>query len=298
LLEPTASADSASVPKAQAVYVMNSSTGVLERTTFPQQRVPTRLPGSRAERAERTADLLDRASHASEDERARLLDEVVVINMGVANAIASRYRSRGISTDDLHQVAYLALVKATHGYDASSGHNFLSYCVPTIRGELKRHFRDQGWTVRPPRRIQELQARISTAEAELSFVLGRSPRPSEIAAHLDADLEEVTEALATDGCFTPASLDKPVGTDGETSLGDLLGDDDASLSAAEARVVLAPAVRRLGDRDRRILMLRFFRGWTQQEIADDIGVTQMQVSRLLSRILTELREQIDEPQSG
>jgi RNA polymerase sigma-B factor len=277
---------------------MNSSVGVRERTTVPEQRVPTRLPGSRAERAERTADLLDRASGASETERARLLDEVVVINMGVANAIASRYRSRGISTDDLQQVAYLALVKATHGYDASSGHNFLSYCVPTIRGELKRHFRDQGWTVRPPRRIQELQARISGTEAELSFALGRSPRPSEIAAHLDADLEEVTEALATDGCFTPASLDKPVGTDGETSLGDLLGGDDVSMSAAEARVVLAPAVRRLGDRDRRILMLRFFRGWTQQEIADDIGVTQMQVSRLLSRILAELREQIDEPQPG
>lgn len=276
---------------------MNTSTSVLERTSLPRERVPTRPPGSRAERAERTADLLARAAGAGGTERARLLDEVIVINMGVANAIASRYRSRGISTDDLHQVAYLALVKATHGYDASSGHDFLSYCVPTIRGELKRHFRDQGWTVRPPRRIQELQARISSAEAELCHALGRSPRPSEIASHLDADLEEVTEALATDGCFTPASLDKPVSADGETALGDLLGGDDLAMSAAEARVVLAPAVRRLGDRDRRILMLRFFRGWTQQEIADDIGVTQMQVSRLLSRILTELREQIDHDQS-
>ena len=274
---------------------MNSSTLVLDRTAFPEQRALPRPPGSRAERAERTAALLERAAGASETERARLLDEVVVVNMGVANAIASRYRSRGISIDDLHHVAYLALVKATQGYDPSSGHDFLSYCVPTIRGELKRHFRDQGWTVRPPRRIQELQARISGAEADLSNVLGRSPRPSEIASHLQEGLEDVTEALATDGCFTPASLDKPVGADGETSLGDLFGGDDLGMSAAEARVVLAPAVRRLGDRDRRILMLRFFRGWTQQEIADDIGVTQMQVSRLLGRILTQLREQIDEP---
>ena len=285
---------------AQVVYVLNTSntsTTVLDRPTFPEQRSGVRPPASRAERAERTAALLARAADASEPERARLLDEVVLINMVVANAIASRYRSRGISTEDLHQVAYLALVKATHGYDASSGHNFLSYCVPTIRGELKRHFRDLGWTVRPPRRIQELQARIASAESELSFALGRSPRPSEIASHLDEDIEEVTEALATDGCFTPASLDKPVGTEGETALGELIGSEDEAQSAAEARIVLAPVVRRLSERDRRILMLRFFRGWTQQEIAEDIGVTQMQVSRLLSRILTELREQIDDPPS-
>ena len=145
--------------------------------------------------------------------------------------------------------------------------------------------------------IQELQARIASAESELSFALGRSPRPSEIASHLNEDIEEVTEALATDGCFTPASLDKPVGTEGETALGELIGSEDEAQSAAEARIVLAPVVRRLSERDRRILMLRFFRGWTQQEIADDIGVTQMQVSRLLSRILTELREQIDDPPS-
>jgi RNA polymerase sigma-B factor len=295
LLEPTASAIPGLGRTAQVVCVMNMSVNVLESPSLPQQRSGIRPPSSRAERAERTASLLARAASAAEPERARLLDEVVVINMGVANAIASRYRSRGISSEDLHQVAYLALVKATHGYDASSGHNFLSYCVPTIRGELKRHFRDLGWTVRPPRRIQELQARIAAAESDLCFSLGRSPRPSEIAAHLDEDIEEVTEALATDGCFTPASLDKPVGEEGEMALGEMLGDEDEAQSAAEARVVLAPVVRRLGERDRRILMLRFFRGWTQQEIADDIGVTQMQVSRLLSRILTELREQIDDP---
>lgn len=227
-------------------------------------------------------------------ERQRLVEEVVVLNMEVASSVASRYHSRGIAREDLEQVAYLALVKAANGYDVTKGHDFLAYAVPTIRGEVKRCFRDQGWTVRPPRRIQELQARIFAADTELSAALGRSPRPSEIAAHLDESIEEVTEALATDGCFTPTSLDRPVGEDDSSSVSDLLGADDAGLSAAEARVMLAPAVRRLGERDRRILLLRFFRGWTQQEIAEDIGVTQMQVSRLLSRILTELREELRE----
>jgi RNA polymerase sigma-B factor len=111
--------------------------------------------------------------------------------MGVATAIAARYRTRGIATEDLQQVAYLALVKAAHGYDPEVGHDFLSYAVPTIRGEIKRHFRDLGWMVRPPRRIQELQARISTADAELSQWLGRSPRPSEIAATLGEDPDDV-----------------------------------------------------------------------------------------------------------
>jgi RNA polymerase sigma-B factor len=248
----------------------------------------------RSRRAERTAELLHRAARAKdESERLRLLDSVVVLNVCVANAVAARYRNRGVAMEDLQQVACLALVKAARGYDDTAGHDFLSYAVPTIRGELKRHFRDHGWTVRPPRRIQELQARISVAETELSFALGRSPRPSEIAAHLEECVDSVNEALASDGCFTPASLDRPVGEDSTSSLGDMLGSDDEYLTAAEARVLLAPVVRRLADRDRRILMLRFFRGWTQQEIAKDIGVTQMQVSRLLSRILAELREQLD-----
>jgi RNA polymerase sigma-B factor len=258
---------------------------------------PTQVPGQRGrvQRADRTAEIFDSAARTvDETEHRRLIDEVVVLNMGVANSIAGRYNHRGVSLDDLRQVAYVALVKAAHGYDCTSGHEFLSYAVPTIRGELKRHFRDHGWTVRPPRRIQELQSRIATAEGELSAALGRSPRPSEVADHLAADLDDVLEALSADGCFTPSSLDRPVGLDGNTTMGELIGSDDPGRDAAEARTVLGPAVRRLGQRDRRILMLRFFRGWTQQEIAQDIGVTQMQVSRLLSRILGELREELSE----
>jgi RNA polymerase sigma-B factor len=268
-------------------------TALLHPLTDRSHETVARKAVGRAERADRTEDLLRAAAETDDElERRRLLDEVVVLNMGVANALAARYRSRGIAEEDLKQVAYLALVKAAQGFDYSAGNDFLSYSVPTIRGEIKRHFRDCGWAVRPPRRIQELQSRIAAADTDLSFTLGRSPRPSEIAAYLDESLDEVTEALASDGCFSPTSLDRPVNDEAGTSIGDLMGYDDTGQSAAEARVVLAPVVRRLKERDRRILLLRFFRGLTQAEIAADIGVTQMQVSRLLSRILGDLRQDL------
>jgi RNA polymerase sigma-B factor len=257
----------------------------------PSDSAPARpAPQGRQRRADTTTRLLKAAvSTADALERRRLLDEVVVINMGVAKAIAARYRGRGLDQDDLEQVAFLALTKAARGYDPAYDHDFLSYAVPTIRGEVKKHFRDHGWTVRPPRRIQELQHRIMAASGELTHTLGRSPRPSEVAAYLDASIEDVTEALAADGCFAPASLDRRVGEDGETPLGDLIGMDDCGLDAADARLVLGPLVRGLAERDRRIIYLRFFKGCTQEEIAQDIGVTQMQVSRLLTRILSTLR---------
>jgi RNA polymerase sigma-B factor len=250
-------------------------------------------PAAHVARADHTNDLLCRARQCGPAERQQLLGEVVTANMGVATAIAARYRTRGIAAEDLQQVAYLALVKAAHGYDPEVGREFLSYAVPTIRGETKRHFRDLGWMVRPPRRIQELQGRITAADAELSQSLGRSARPSEIAAHLDEEVEDVNEALATVGCFTPSSLDRPAGEDGTMVISDLLGNEDQAQDAVEARAVLAPVVRRLGARDRRNLLLRFYRGWTQQEFAEDIGVTQMQVSRLLTRIMTDLRSGLE-----
>lgn len=244
-------------------------------------------------RAEITARLLRQVTETSDEiEAKRLRDEVVVLNMGVARAIASRYRDRGISREDLMQAAYLGLVKAVQGFDPSFERDFLSYAVPTVAGEVKRHFRDFGWTIRPPRRVQELQSQISRASSELCQALHRSPKTGEVADHLSVDIDSVIEALAADGCFTPASLDIALGEDGSTSLGDLLGYDDADMGRAEARMMLAPAVRGLGARDRHILELRFFRGWTQAQIAADIGVTQMQVSRLLSRILSDLRTEL------
>jgi RNA polymerase sigma-B factor len=268
-------------------------------TSHEARRTPsgsTEQPLTRTQRIERTAHLLEQARAARRGERQRLLDEVVVLNMPVARSVARRYRSKGIAEDDLDQVAYMALVRAARQFDPKFERDFLSYAVPTIRGELKKHFRDAGWTVRPPRWIQELQGRIGDAAAQLTQELGRSPRPSEIAERLDEDPERVLEALSTDGCYLPDSLDRPVREDESSgpSLGDHLGDDAAAYDAAEARLLLAPVVRRLGARDRRILDLRFFHDRTQQEIADEIGVTQMHVSRLLARILGDLREQLDD----
>lgn len=234
----------------------------------------------------------------SEEEKRRLHDAVIVLHLDLAHSEAARYRSRGIPLDDLRQVAALALTKACRGYDVTTGHDFLSYAVPTIRGELRKHFRDHGWMIRPPRRIQELQARINVAEAELSSRLGRSPRPGEIATNLGEPAESVIEALASDGCFVPASLDHPAGGDSTTTLGDLLPLDDDEHRASEARLVLMPALGELGERDRRILRMRFYDGLTQREIAAKIGVTQMQVSRLLTRILGQLRRGVGEVELG
>jgi RNA polymerase sigma-B factor len=265
----------------------------------PQHRRPRTRPApesaQRAERAAGTADLLARAAGCSKSERARLLAEVVELNMGVADAIASRYRRRGVPDEDLHQVAYLALTKAARKFDPDAGHDFLSYAVPTIRGELCRYFRDSGWMVRPPRKVQELQSRIFAAQSELSLTLGRSPSPREVAKHLDEPVGDIEEALAAEGCFTPASLDRTVGTHTDLTVGDLISASDATPAAAEARVVLAPLVRRLSARDKLVLRLRFFDDCTQQEIAQEIGVTQTQVSRLLSRIFGELRDGLEDP---
>lgn len=280
--------------------VLESSDG--DETDTPTTTTSRPAPGrqrdavlSRRERRERTSEALAAAADADGQERRAILDEVVRLNMGVARSVASRYANRGIDEDDLLQVAYMALTRAARDFDPSRHDDFLSYAVPTMRGELKKHFRDQGWTVRPPRRVQETQAKITRAEGELLQRLGRSPLPSEIARHLDVPVDDVIEALGADGCFAPASLDRPVArADGEgtASLADFLGEEDATQPAAEARVALAPVVRRLKERDRRILYMRFFEERTQQEIADDIGVTQMQVSRLLTRILRDLRNDL------
>ena len=214
---------------------------------------------------------------------------MVRLNLGVATEVAHRYRGRGIPVEDLRQVAALGLVKAVQRFDPDLATDFLSYAVPTIRGELRRHFRDAGWMVRPPRSIQELQARVTAADGELHQTLGRPPRPHEVAGHLGVSTSQVVEALAATGCFAPASLDG-AGPDEESALA-RLGDEDAGYARAEARVTLRSLVRELSSRERRILELRFVRGCTQAEIGSEIGVTQTQVSRQLSGLLERLRMQ-------
>lgn len=260
--------------------------------TRPAARTQT-LP--RAQRRLLTGQLLEQAHQATDEaERARLVDEVVVLNLEVALSLASRFRGRGVARDDLEQVASMALVRAAQRFDASMDHDFLSYAVPTIRGELRRYFRDHGWTVRPPRRVQEIQAIAIETRDNLAERKGSVPTEAEIAAALGEDEATVREALSAEGCFTPTSLDVPTGADSGLSLGDVLGAPDRDTEAAEARVVLQPVVRQLSARDRRILQMRFFDECTQQEIADEIGVTQMQVSRLLTRIMRDLRKALED----
>jgi RNA polymerase sigma-B factor len=242
-------------------------------------------------RADQTEELFARRADADPDERADIDDQLIRLNMQMAVDATRRFRGRGIATEDLEQVAYVGLVKAVKGFDPDRGHDFLSFAVPTIRGEVRRHFRDLGWTVRPPRSIQEAQTKIVACEGELYQQLGRAPRPSEIAAHLGLELDLVVEALGASGCFAPASLDAPTHEDGEPA-GHHLGHTDEGFDHAEARAVLQPVLARLSKRERTIVEMRFFRGCTQAQIGEEIGVTQMQVSRLLSRLLARLRQEL------
>jgi RNA polymerase sigma-B factor len=249
---------------------------------------------SRQDRREATGRLLARAAATQNDlVRKRLRDEVVRLNMDIAESVASRFRNRGVPDDDLTQVACLGLVKAAQRFDPAYAGDFLSFAVPTIRGEVRRYFRDHGWVVRPPRHIQEIQARIGAVEDELTQLLGRTARPHELAVHLGEDEGEVVEALSANGCFVPTSLDLAVGSEEKSTLGERIASEDLGPFAVDARVILAPAVKQLAARDQRILYLRFFEGRNQREIGDEIGVTQMQVSRLLARILRDLRRSLD-----
>lgn len=262
---------------------------------------------SRDQRRRLTATLLRQVESAEGEERLELLDQVVLVNMCVAHSIALRYRSRGIALEDLEQVANAALVRAVHQFDPGRHGDLLTYAVPTIRGELRHYFRDHGWVVRPPRRVQELQSRvieerdrIDHDRAVSDVVEPPRPREQEIAEALDVPQEDVVEALTAEGCFTPASLDVQVGGEDSSTLGELLPDpdDSAERRAAEARVMLRPVMRRLPARHRRLLEMRFVQELTQQEIADELGVTQTQVSRLLAKILGDLRRGLGEITAG
>jgi RNA polymerase sigma-B factor len=249
-------------------------------------------------RSSRTRALFEeRAACTDPDRRSQLLDEIVTINLPVADSLAQRYSARGLPLEDLVQEARLALVRVVGSFKHEYGHDFLSYAVPSILGALRKQFRDSGWTVRPPRRVQEAQQAINHARSDLLQELGREPRVSELADLLDLDEETVIEALSADGCYTPASLDRPVGgeADGEPggrTLGSVLGAEDPDFASCEARVVLRPLLSRLEARDRAVLRLRFVDGLTQREVGEAIGVTQMQVSRILSRIFRTLRDEV------
>jgi RNA polymerase sigma-B factor len=254
---------------------------------------PANVP-SRSDRIAQTNALLDQLSaHPADHDLQEIQDRLVRLNMVVAREIARRYQGRGIDADDLEQVAYVGLVKAVRNYDPEKATDFLSFAVPTVRGELRRWFRDGGWTVRPPRSVQELQAKVTATQDELVHRLGRPARPDEIAEVLGVELDAVESAMSANGCFSPTSLDAPSEHDPDgNGLGARLGGEDPGFARAEARVALRPLMRTLSERERTMIEMRFYRGATQAEIGEEIGVTQMQVSRLLSSLMTRLRSEL------
>ncbi len=208
-----------------------------------------------------------------------------------AHRLARRFSHRGEPLEDLQQVAAFALVKAVDGYNPSYGHEFRSYAVPTIVGELKRYFRDSGWDVRVPRQLQERGMNITKATAELTQQLGRAPNATELAENLGLRVEEVLEGIEAARAYSATSLQTPAGdSDGDScELGELFGDHDPAFELTEDLISLRPALKRLSLREQKAIALRFYGEMTQSQIAERIGTSQMHVSRLLARALNQLR---------
>lgn len=244
-------------------------------------------------RAQRTAPLFAELATLEKDDprRERLREILVEEHLPLVRHFARRFSNRGEPFDDLLQVGTLGLIAAIDRFDPTRGVEFLSFAVPTITGEIKRHFRDQGWSVRVPRRLQELHLSLNAAVGELAQKNGRAPTPSELAQHLGIPREEVLEGLAVANAYRSSSLDERLsGDDDSPTLAATLGEEDAALEGVEYRESLQPLLATIPARERRILILRFFGNMTQSQIAADIGISQMHVSRLLSQTLAKLRE--------
>ncbi|WP_030313094.1 RNA polymerase sigma factor SigF [Streptomyces sp. NRRL B-3229] len=227
-------------------------------------------------------------------ERDALRGRLVEAWLPMADRLAGRFRNRGETLDDLRQVAALGLVKAVDRYDPGLGNAFESYAVPTITGEIKRHFRDHMWTLHVPRRVQDLRNRVRYAVQDLSQTIpGRGPTVPEIAAHASMSADEVLTGLEALESFTALSLDAELpGSEDGYSLADALGSADPALDTVVDRESVKPRLAALSERERTILYMRFFADMTQSRIAEQLGISQMHVSRLISRCCGRLREQI------
>lgn len=234
--------------------------------------------------------LAQAAGPCSVTKRKILHAEVILLNRRVCGGIAARYQQRGVDAEDLRQIAEMGLVKAVNRYEPDRGSRFLAFAVPTIRGEIRRYFRDHGWMVRPPRRIQELRGEVVTTENDMVQQLGRFPTATETAVHMGLTMRELFEVRGARGCYRTASLDAPARADSDLPVKELLGGPDEAFEQVDNHESLTPLLAEFDARDRLILSLRFVDGCTQKEIGDQIGVSQMQVSRLLNAILARLRD--------
>ena len=235
------------------------------------------------------------ATHSPATDRLRARGELVELHLPLAEHCARRFRHRGEPFEDLVQVGTIGLIKAVDRFDPERGVEFATYAVPTILGEIKRHFRDKGWAIRVPRRLQELRASIAGATSDLTQHLGRSPTPREVADRLGVTVGEVVEGTDSAHAYATVSLDAGTASDdGAGSILEMLGATDDALHDVEMRESIRPLLESLPPRERQIVVMRFFRQMTQSQIAGEVRISQVHVSRLLARTLLELRGTLDE----
>lgn len=262
-----------------------------EKTAPP--RISRRIPeGKAAWDKGRTRELFRRFKQGG-DEEAR--EQLIVSHLNLVRFLASKFKNRGESLEDLVQVGTIGLIKAIDRFDPERGLEFTTYATPTIMGEIKRHFRDKGWSVRVPRRLQELSAKVNRTNDELTNQLQRSPSVAEIAEHLDVSVDEVLEAMESSSAYSSVPLEGGGSSDDDEapSVIDRYATEDADLAASDDRIVLEEAIADFSPREQDVIRMRFVEGLTQVEIAEHLGVSQVQVSRLLRRTLRRIQDKID-----
>lgn len=222
-------------------------------------------------------------------------EKLVMSHLNLVRFLANKFKNRGEPIDDLMQVGYLGLLKAIDRFDPARGLEFTTYATPTIMGEIKRHFRDKGWSVRVPRRLQELSAKVNQATDELTTELQRSPTVEEIARYLDVTVDEVLEAMESSSAYSSVPLEAPGSSDSDDapSVLDRYASEDSELAFTDDRLVIEEALAGFSPREREVIELRFVKGMTQIEIAQKLGISQVQVSRLLRRTLKKIQDKID-----
>lgn len=222
-------------------------------------------------------------------------EKLVMSHLNLVRFIANKFKNRGEPIDDLIQVGYLGLLKAIDRFDPSRRLEFTTFATPTIMGEIKRHFRDKGWSVRVPRRLQELSAKVNQATDTLTSQLQRSPTIAEIADYLDATVDEVLEAMESSSAYSSVSLEAPSGADDDDtpSVIDRYATEDSDLAFTDDRIIIEEALASFSPRERDVIEMRFLKGMTQIEIAEKLGISQVQVSRLLRRTLKKIQDKID-----
>lgn len=269
-----------------------------EQSPVASSRLRTQLPLKKSKRSirdkQKTKELFKRYKETG-DEQAR--EQLVLAHLNLARFLASKFKNRGESLDDLVQVATIGLIKAIDRFDISRGLEFTTFATPTIMGEIKRHFRDKGWSVRVPRRLQELSAKVTQVSDKLTEKLQRSPSVDEIAQALGVSVDEVLEAMESAHAYTSVSLDVPQGDDDDGTQSSTVIDKyalvDEDLESSDDRIVLEQAIKDFSEREQQIIRMRFLEGFTQVEIAQKLQISQVQVSRLLRKTLQKFQEKLD-----